>query len=202
MINLGIIGISGRSYEDKDLISKNLFFNAAEWTKNLIKSYNKSAEKDGKEKIEYLVSGGSSFSDHIAVRVFNEMRSKNFKLKLFLPCNFDLINDKFFGTIAAKKLNELHENFSLMVEYNTREEISNAINFGAEIDTSSKSFYSRNEKIALESNILLYFSFGSAYFVSGGTKYTVEYFKKNNQKKNKRLFHLDLNSNLNNINKS
>lgn len=97
-----------------------------------------------------LVSGGSAWSDHVAVQLFlhNPLFASS-KLLLFLPCKF--IDGKFVDEQAwhhcGKTLNELHAQFSAKLGHSTLQDIELAVKRGATLDSSGRGFFARNLKV-------------------------------------------------------
>jgi hypothetical protein len=124
----------------------------------------------------HLVSGGASYCDHIAVKLFLTYYDKGCKLTLHLPCNF--VDDKYYDdgrydwrVNPGKTANKYHQLFSQYMEYNTLEEIQEAIDKGAEVKIYN-GFHKRNIEIG-KSKYMVAFSFSKDNKpTDGGTKYT------------------------------
>ncbi len=147
-------------------LNRNTFIFMVEKSKELIdKEYNN-------QKIE-LVSGGSAWADHVAVRLFLEEKEK-YKLTLYLPCEwkdnqyFDNGLKKLEKNNPGKLENNLHKCFSKKMGYDTLREISQAIEMGANIDTSGKSFKERNILIATNCDYLIAFTRSTENFLTRG----------------------------------
>lgn len=203
-LDIGIIGSSGRNLEDSEMISKEIYSRAVDLMVAFLINYPKKSER----KLASIVSGGSSFCDHIAISSrFALMELKRSgkidfelpKLKLYFPCFFDMVRGEFCETIvkngiknkgrSAILLNKLHRDFSAKVGIDSLKDLAFMVGYGAEIGYNS-SFYGRNKKIAENCNTLFSLTFGDSSMVSGGTKFTIDYFSKN--KPFGKIFHYNL----------
>lgn len=103
-----------------------------------------------------LVSGGSSFSDHVAVTLFLKYREKDATLHLHLPADFK--NGRFTSTGAGCLLNQIHLAFSekCLGEKSSLDEILLARKLGAKFSIYN-GMMQRNRAVAL-TPILIAFS--------------------------------------------
>jgi hypothetical protein len=106
----------------------------------------------------HLVSGGSAWTDHCAVKLFLTGRFGG--LTLHLPCAFDVTKTGFSTNNAeGVTLNFLHRQMSSKVNSNTLGEIATAIARGADVKQHA-SFLLRNIAIADQCNTLMAFTWG------------------------------------------
>ena len=94
-----------------------------------------------------LVSGGSAWSDHLAVGGFLDY--PEMKLVLHLPCKWTGIQFLDSGSYdwrlnPGRSINNYHHTFSDKVEINSLGEIQQAISKGAIIHDEYKGFHDRN----------------------------------------------------------
>lgn len=115
---LAVIGSTGKN-EDGENISHQMYENAYE---ALIDTMYEINDFD-------LVSRGCAFSDHLAIRAFNEGIAKS--LVLFLPAEIE--NNKFKNTKYGKVANHHHDNFEKVCDINSFEEMKEAYEKGAEL---------------------------------------------------------------------
>jgi len=113
-----------------------------------------------------LVSGGCSFSDHIAVLLYLTGKFKG--LTLYLPCKFD---GKFLDTgqfhwsqNPGRVLNKYHADFSREMGFDSLGDLTKAIEIGAKIEVKN-GFHARNSFVA-KSDYVIAFSEGE---IIGGT---------------------------------
>lgn len=169
-ITLAIIGTAGRMDEYKRL-SKDSFKAMCIVAEALIKQL-----EESNYPVSHIVSGGSAWADHVAVKMFLDKTVEH--LRLFIPCDFD--NGSFADNeesrkynYPAKTLNQLHTQFSRSTSINSLTEIQLAKGEGAEILPCKGGFYGRNAMVA-KSDILLAMTFGVGNMVKeGGTADTV-----------------------------
>ena len=170
MTSLGIVGtaLRGKNTEFDNLCIKETYYNM-------------------------LVSGGAAFSDHIAVDLFYDYLSKsvkktNLQLLIYYPTKlFDLTSK------IGKTLVYYHKYFSKLVyqdENATIKDIVYLVNsYPNQVSLSEESvssgysgFFSRNKKIANNSDYLLVFSYFDANgnCLTSGTASTIKAFLSNN----------------------
>lgn len=169
MKTLGIIGTAGRGEDGTKM-------NLETWRRMLHFTRLKIANN----QINCLVSGGSSWADHVAVALYLECKG-SLNLKLFLPVGFkDKFNEEEI-TIpfnCGNILNHFHKQFSKVIGMDTFEQIRSVLDSGVEC-SSGKGFHGRNTQIANNSTDLLAFTFGDGpNLKDGGTKDTWDKFMK------------------------
>lgn len=126
-----------------------------------------------------LISGGSSWCDHIAVQLF--LGKKCDYLRLHLPCDWDVKNKKFTGNNYGGYLNKLHQQFSLILGINTLHEIDQAIRTPGCEYFSCNGFAHRNRRIADDSVVMIALSWSPGNKpLKGGTKMTWNLFRARN----------------------
>lgn len=143
-----------------------------------------------------LVSGGSSWADHIAITLFSLLKSEGIKLTLYLPCEmteYAFTTKTYFG----RELNLRHRAFSEACfqridngsEHSLNElySIIKEYNPNVKVIVDKKGFKSRNTLIAKDVEFLIAVS--NTEKVSGGTKDTWDKFDKGNTFK--KLLHFD-----------
>lgn len=191
-MNLGVIGISGRNKQESALLSKTLFRQAVTKVRQLVQYVWKISPSE-----IVLISGGSSWFDHIVLVLFLEQLHDCMNdatlpmwlgIRLYLPCIWDRMNARFCDqSRTGKRLNQLHGLFSQAMGYNTLDDIQSVYNLQSDKqiqvhETSLDNFFYRNFQIAGESTNMIAFSNGSLEMKSddscGGTLYTWSKFKK------------------------
>jgi hypothetical protein len=168
-MNIGIIGTAGRK-DDRTRINNGLYQGMLAHAKALVKAQTTPVK---------LVSGGAAVADHLAVSLY--LTEPNVQLKLHLPAEFDLSRKQFVekpgqmyepGNIA----NYYHRNFAKSCGLRSLEQIAQAIQKGAEVIVTP-GFKERNTKVAMESDVLIAFTFGDgALLKDGGTLDTMTKF--------------------------
>jgi hypothetical protein len=171
MVNVAIIGSAGRGF-DAYKLNRDIFLTAVYKTCELVEfTWN----LDWNDVT--LVSGGSAFGDHIAVKIYMNLKKEypKLKLRLHLPCDWDTSLKKFQEAGAdmqyAKQLNHLHQVFSLKCNVQSLKDLQTCIAEGCEITTSS-GYFARNDKVAQEAEKMIAFTFGDMQEGRGGTSYT------------------------------
>lgn len=114
-----------------------------------------------------LVSGGSAWADHVAVRLFLDsfVLDEPFAgLHLFLPCQVTKINKQFvFETTsqAGRRLIDFHEKFNskMGLTFNSFADLFVARALGASFDCSSNGFHARNSLVA-RCDVLIAYAWG------------------------------------------
>ena len=178
--SLGIIGTAGRGTDSGSLDIQTWKFMKA--------SVGKLIEVTG---CNHLISGGAAWADHLAVNLFLN-NSEHLSLTLHLPCEF--LNGKYIESSKCGPIsNHYHKKFSDKLGIDSLQQIESAINLGCEKTVSNDSFFERNAKISVDSNILLAFTYGNEKELKdGGTKDTFEKFL---HKKDRGIaFHINLNN--------
>lgn len=150
-----------------------------------------------------LVSGGSAYADHIAVKLFLEELPHvlpPLNLTLYLPDYF--VNGEFvdrgsgdWKTNPGKTLNYYHQLFQDKTGIKSLDQIENAIQKGAKVHIVP-GLFERNTKVS-ETDSLIAFTFGNGRYVKpGGTSDTVSKYEKRVRSKNlpNLSCHVDLNN--------
>lgn len=148
-----VIGSAGKG-QDYDRMTKDVFYKMVNKTEKLL-------EKETKAKIT-LVSGASSWSDHVAVYIFLKRLEKSpVNLTLHLPCRWCPITKRFDNeSECGQRLNFLHSQFRRKTGIDPFWQISQAL--------SNKQFCSwqitpgfkeRNTKVANGCDIMIAFTF-------------------------------------------
>lgn len=123
-----------------------------------------------------LVSGGSAWSDHVAVELFlHDTRCSSSKLALYLPCKFvdGQFKDEQSWHRCGKTLNQLHTHFSTKLGRSSLNDITLAAKRGATLDSSGRGFFGRNLKVGQVANYMIAFSAATGSQPSdGGTAHT------------------------------
>lgn len=119
-----------------------------------------------------LVSGGSAWSDHVAVRLFLSDPSDWAGLELYLPCLFDPIKG-FHGHRDSSSLSRYHQNYAAKTGRDPRAEIHEACKKGAVLRQENNGFFSRNRALAKTCDRVIAFTFHPAGdVISPGTLFT------------------------------
>jgi hypothetical protein len=183
-IRLAVIGSSGRSSPENKLLSPIHF----EFAKKAVLSYIINDLKLRPFDI-ILVSGGSSWMDHVAVSLYLDGGFGG--LRLYLPSKFDFKQKKYVNTHEGRTLNQLHAEFNTkMGSINSFEDLTKIASRGYKhniLIEIKRGFLQRNTLIAQNCDHLLAFTFDSDDFMQGGTKNTWDKTKHLNKK------HFDLN---------
>ena len=157
MVRISIIGTCGRS--NQELLTQQLFF---DMIVKVIDIIDNEFKLDTSEVI--LVSGGAAWSDHIAVKLFNEGAYPN--LELNFPTYFR--DGKFINNNTGNTSNMYHKVFSGVCDINSLEEISEAISNNCSIRVG-KGFLDRNNYVA-DCDYMIAFTFNNGDIpAKGGT---------------------------------
>lgn len=145
---LAVIGITGKNNksEEKEDITEILYDNAYDI---LVDTMHEISDFS-------LITGGCSFSNHLAIRAYNEGIAK--KLTLCLPAKIIYKTGRYEDTGYGKICNYHHDNFNEKCKLNSFEEILFAINKGAEVKIF-KDFNKANNTIVENSDKLIAFTF-------------------------------------------
>jgi hypothetical protein len=181
MATISIIGTAGRK-EDAQKLGSLTYSKMVHAVKSVLTKPNHT-----------LVSGGAAYSDHIAVSLF--LAKECSKLRLYLPCGFDLDKCQFYDdgtfdwrTNPGGTANYYHREFSKIRGKSSLEEIALAIDLGAEV-IIEPGFFGRNTKVA-QSDGVIALTFGNgAVIKDGGTNDTARKYLENG---GKHLIHIDL----------
>eukprot|EP01035_Chromulina_nebulosa_P018280 gene18280-23957_t len=121
MSTVAIIGTAGRG-SDKNKMTKEIFFAMISKAEDIIQNQFK-LEKS----IVKLISGGSAWADHVAVRLYiNSIMDESYNsLCLYLPCHINLDNIPycFENNKVGNRLNSLHSHFSKVTGINSIQDI-------------------------------------------------------------------------------
>lgn len=185
-MKLGIVGTAfrGKDTEYDSILTKDLYLN---------KIYPKAVEVVKELDIDTVVSGGAAGIDHLAPLIYNHIVEN---IEIYYPTKF---NDT--TSLIAKTLLKYHYNFSSICwnsPYESLALLSNlydrytnkiytiyndkTIVFNEEpLSTKYEGFFSRNKKIANNSDYLLVFSyFDNGNCLTNGTASTITEFLKAN----------------------
>jgi hypothetical protein len=167
---VGIIGSAGRTAQQQSEWSLETYNKTFLLILDILKNQYKILSGSQTHKI-VLVSGGSSWGDHLALKLFLDQKplNKNMGLKIYLPCK---LNQKEFDptSCCGKRLNVLHQQFGKKINQNTFLDFHIAKQLGATLHQSQKdNFFARNQQIAERCTHLIGV-FGSNK--DGGTMYT------------------------------
>ncbi len=167
-VTVSVVGTAGRSTEDLHRLS-----NAS--MDFMVDSIHKQIRKWGlKESEVTLVSGGSAWADHSAVKAFMD---KEYGLKLFLPCPIEdgrfkkNPRSKSWRDDPASTLNDYHQRFKERTGIDVHQDFKDAKGKGADLiipEDGSWGYMARNSKVA-KSEYLIAFTFGKDYPASRGT---------------------------------
>ncbi|AQN68184.1 hypothetical protein [Saudi moumouvirus] len=159
MTRLAIIGFSGR--DNKSFILTEEHYN---WMIDNVLCYIKEVLNMKPNEIT-LVSGGSSWSDHIAVSLF--LTNKFNQLNLYLPVDYDKNLSKYYENYQGSLLNSLHEKFSEQIKKDTLKDLKIAMTkYNCKIIIFN-GFFKRNTAIANNCDHLIAFNLSD--IPSGGT---------------------------------
>lgn len=178
LTRVSIIGSAGR-LGDGEKMNRHLFNQMVRKTESLKTDVFGLARPD-----VILVSGGSAWADHVAVRLWLESVAHiddpdcYAGLRLFLPCGFDACADntspKFCGK-DGEVLNTLHMNFTekMKGEFDSRADIACAHALGAELNCCFPGFHNRNRQVAQSEYVIAFtWSDDVASPKPGGSKHT------------------------------
>lgn len=164
MIRLGVIGTACRDLPEQKRITKDHF----DWMIDTVEIYIEQVLETTPDNI-ILVSGGSAWADHVAVKLYLTGRFAG--LHLYLPSEFNHKTKLYKNTHEGRRLNELHQICSATTGYDTLNEIFLAT-YGKDKAkvTVQRGFGPRNTLIAKGSDHLIAFTFNDAEIPKeGGT---------------------------------
>ncbi len=159
---VAIVGTAGRSASEQQRLTREHFEQMCRAVENLLRVWKLSWHE------VTLVSGGSAWSDHVAVQLFLR-HEHDTHLELFLPCRFSDTTRRFVGNSAASALNKYHTQCSRKLDHSTFDDLATVRALGAVMDTTSRGFFARNAKVARTSDYLVAFTFGQNGPSSRGT---------------------------------
>lgn len=161
-MRIAIIGSAGRD-KDAAKFTRDMFEKMVEHVQQLI------SREEAKEIC--LVSGGSSWSDHVAVALF--LRGKVQRLEIHLPCGFDANKRQFCKSPIATTLNRLHCVFSKVAGIDSLGELRDALCAFYCQPKFHRGFYARNVEVGRSVDLMVAFSWSEGdHPVEGGTAYT------------------------------
>lgn len=102
IIKLGIVGTSGKNHYDKKVLAPKHMT----WITNNVRQYIENVLHTTCDKI-MLVSGGSAWTDHVAIQLY--LTGEFAGLELFLVSKFDIKQKKYINTHEGRALNEMHK---------------------------------------------------------------------------------------------
>jgi hypothetical protein len=141
---LAVIGTAGRQ-EDINFLDKKLYD----------KMYSNLISTMEEWNILSLVSGGAAWGDHLAIRAFLEKKSKH--LILCLPAPFE--KGHFIARGDGSIVNRYHDIFTHKCKIDSRQEITLAIQNGAEVHIGV-GFIDRNLEVSRLASHMIAFTFG------------------------------------------
>lgn len=163
MVTVAIIGTAGR--DKQNIYTATLYDKMVDVVKYMIRNLTDIV----------LISGGAAWSDHIAVKLYLEGYVS--KLILHLPCNFSNNmyedNGKYnWYENPGRTCNAYHRKFSQIIGTNSFNEITLAINKGAEVHIHN-GFHARNMPVAKGCDHMIALTWSSGNEPSdGGTVHT------------------------------
>ena len=161
-MRISIIGSAGRN-DDQDKLNREIFYKMYNTADNKLNEIIKECNLDYKD-IE-LISGGSSYADHIAIHLYFRYHKNGINLTLHLPYKF--INCSF----THNALNNYHKIFSTKCGINSLQHIQIALNTGAKHYVHN-GYHDRNNYVG-NTDYLIAFTFGrNGSLKPGGTKNT------------------------------
>jgi len=171
MIRLAVVGTSGRKPQDLSRLSSKHM----EWMAANVRSYISDVLCTTTDKIT-LVSGGSSWADHVAIQLY---LSDDFGgLELYLPTEFNLKRKQYKNTHEGRLLNILHKQCQEKTGIDIFTELLSATSRIKVKKHVKRGFLPRNTLIAKNCDHLIAFVFGSDFDektkspTNGGTFYT------------------------------
>ena len=154
---IAIIGTAGRSSSQLAALNTVVFDEMTNLAMGQIREW-------GFENLSQviLVSGGSAWADHVAVRLFLDRIEEWGGLQLFLPCRFSPDTKQFDSTACGKSLNRYHEQQSSKMNRCSRQDLAAAIALGAQVETIRKGFKGRNTAVANQADYMIALTFSSS----------------------------------------
>ena len=152
MIRLAVIGTSGRVPQD----AQRLDINHMKWMADMVKTYITEVLKVDNDKV-ILVSGGSAWADHVAVRLYLEGGFGG--LELYLPARFNVKNKKYINSFYGRTLNELHTKCQEKTGIDVFTDLARVNSKKSVKITLGTSFTARNTLIARNCDHLIAFTF-------------------------------------------
>ena len=180
--SIGIVGTAGRK-EDGLKLSASSFIRMVEIAR----------EEAIKHPAATLVSGGSAWADHVAIRLCLELKRR---AAIFIPCPFSgsYADDgsRDFRSNPGGTLNYYHRLFSSRCGFDSLGEMQEAVSSGLAVaEAVPGGLFGRNAKVAEKSETLIAFTFGAgAEPKDGGTRDTWDRHSRLHQ--SRRRIHIDL----------
>jgi hypothetical protein len=153
MIQLGIIGTTGRYDNDKKRLEKKHLT----WILHQVEDYIENILLIDKKNI-ILISGGAAWTDHVAIQLY--LSNQYAGLKLYLPSKFDVKHQQYINTHEGRLLNALHLECQEKTGICTFKELAKAIHGKNKVNIIIKhGFFPRNTLMAKNCDHLLVFTF-------------------------------------------
>ena len=202
-ITFSIVGTAGRE-DDANKLSKKHFEAMYITAEGLLEQFTENGYP-----VTHVVSGGSAWADHVAVKLFLDKKVSN--LRLYIPVEFEAgsfvdsykkqlphLQDgsKKSSFSIAKTLNHYHQAFQYKSGINSLTEIEIAKHEGAELYLCRGGFHGRNAMVA-KSDLILAMTFGKGCQVKdGGTADTMRKYLARVRKEGMfdKSFHFNLNT--------
>lgn len=166
-MRIGLVGSAGRDYPSRKLLQK---YGFEKLQKIVLSDIKKHTDLETLE----LVSGGSAWSDHIAVKLYLDGVVN--KLTLYFPTEFDTETAMFKRDSPGRTLNALHTSATLR-------ELADAVRKGATVEVY-QGFAARNRAIVKDIEVLLALSVGGTHSpTSSGTRMTWNFAREKNVKR-------------------
>jgi hypothetical protein len=179
---IGIIGSAGR-LADGPRMNAQVFHQMVDCAALILTKLGYNSTSDVR-----LVSGGSSFADHVCVRLFLLQNPNPGGLTVYLPAplaadekdpGYPGCAETWEGTSREGKdgatLNRYHHEFSRKLygtDHDTLQELRTAQDKGAVLDASRHGFKNRNIAIAKRCSVIIAFTWGEKEPSSAGTAHT------------------------------
>lgn len=156
-MKLAIIGSAGRSSHEVDQFDNQVFQAMVDYVEQFVKD----------QKVEWkdvhLISGGAAWVDHVAITLFLVHQKEGTQLTLYLPCAFASVKKGFVDNGSSdwkinpgKSANKYHLTFQSKTKIASFQEIVDAQDKGATLDTSAPGFHQRNTLIANTPHLLAF----------------------------------------------
>ena len=170
-VRVAVVGTAGRNRDDASALCAESMC----WMEHEVERVLHSrGMRIGGDRRVVLVSGGSAWADHVAVRLFL-LHVHRIDLELELPCAFDWGRRRFVDTGSAdwrtnpgRALNRYHAAHSAVVGSSTFDDLVSARALGAVVRepgvgrcTRSVGFHTRNSAVAQGVEILVAFTFSA-----------------------------------------
>lgn len=152
-----------------------------------------------------LVSGGSAWADHLAVRFFMDMPMEFTSLDLYLPCAFAVNRNMFYDTGERNfrsnpggTVNYYHRRFSEHLGTSSLQELAAVLQKGpaqgCRAHVNEQGLFARNTDVARNSDAIVAFTYGNGPVLKpGGTADTMQKFLQFHPD-TRTAYHVDLNT--------